>query len=420
MSRSRKTRIYWRERGGERRAYADFRDFADVGGRREALIPPGGSRATDDPVVAEALVGERLKTLQNRRRNKGLGLTARESGSLGEFAQYHLEEKAEEGRVEETWIARAELHLETAVEFFGVERDVASIGPSDIKAYLKHLRRRPSRRGGRISDGTARHYLNSLSNLFGRAVEEERIDANPVAKLKRGSKPSAHREEARWLEVPDAALFLEAARLYEPPNPSHPNPFMYELVATLLLTGGRMSEVFGLEVGDVSFERGTVTFRPNRWRRLKTAGSHRTISLWPQLREILLAYLNGPLGPPPDGLLFPSARGTGMVIDTRKQLDGIAKRGGWAEGEIRSKMFRHTYCSARLQTGQRFIRPDSDEEVWIPTAPFTVAKELGHGGTQLVDRIYGHLGEHPHRSETVEFKVEQHRERLKDRLKLIA
>ena len=33
-------RVYWRERGGERRAYGDFRDYRDVGGGREAL-PPG-------------------------------------------------------------------------------------------------------------------------------------------------------------------------------------------------------------------------------------------------------------------------------------------------------------------------------------------------------------------------------------------
>ncbi len=41
---------------------------------------------------------------------------------------------------------------------------------------------------------------------------------------------------------------------------------------------------------DVSLERGVVTFRPNAWRRLKTATSHRSVPLWPQLREILKAY----------------------------------------------------------------------------------------------------------------------------------
>ena len=43
-------RIYWREQGGSKRAYGDFRD---VGGKREGLIPPGETRATTDPVLAE-------------------------------------------------------------------------------------------------------------------------------------------------------------------------------------------------------------------------------------------------------------------------------------------------------------------------------------------------------------------------------
>ena len=37
---------------------------------------------------------------------------------------------------------------------------------------------------------------------------------------------------------------------------------------------------------------------------------------------------------------------------------------------------------------------------------------MGHGGRSLVDRVYGHLGDVRHRSEMVEFRVEQHRERL--------
>lgn len=39
---------------------------------------------------------------------------------------------------------------------------------------------------------------------------------------------------------------------------------------------------------------------------------------------------------------------------------------------------------------------------------YTVGKELGHGGVALVRRVYGHLGQIRHRSEQVEFRVEQH------------
>src|SRR5207248_1943601 len=77
------------------------------------------------------------------------------------------------------------------------------------------------------------------------------------------------------------------------------------LIATLLLTGGRETEVLGLEVEDISFDRKTITFRPNAWRRLKTRRSARTVPLWPQLERILRPYVFG-TDRPPTRLLFPS------------------------------------------------------------------------------------------------------------------
>lgn len=47
---------------------------------------------------------------------------------------------------------------------------------------------------------------------------------------------------------------------------------------------------------------------------------------------------------------------------------------------------------------------------------YTVAKELGHGGPDLVRRIYGRLGTMRHRADVVEFRAEQHRSILEDRL----
>ncbi len=159
---------------------------------------------------------------------------------------------------------------------------------------------------------------------------------------------------------------------------------------------------------DVSTDRRTVTFRPNTWRRLKTATSFRTVPLWPQLGQILGARL---VQRPPARLLFPSYR-TGqeaMVTDWRKLLDGVAARAGWKPGEIRSKMFRHTYTAARLQTLDQ----------GAPVSVYTVAKELGHGGASMVRRVYGHLGTVRHRSRVVEYRVRQHRKVLGERLTLV-
>ena len=124
-----------------------------------------------------------------------------------------------------------------------------------------------------------------------------------------------------------SALLLEAARTYKAPEEG--TPFVYPLLATFLLTGGRETEVYGLELDDVSFERMTVTFRPNEWRRLKTRGSHRVVPLLPQLEEILREYLCGPNRPAGE-LLFPSfASGReAMLTDTRKLIDHVAARAG--------------------------------------------------------------------------------------------
>ncbi|KPK79977.1 MAG: hypothetical protein AMS25_10810, partial [Gemmatimonas sp. SM23_52] len=95
--RRRKGRIYWRERGGVARAYGDFRD---VGGGREALIPPGERAATTDPIVAEKLAADRLKEHLARRRDRVL-LGIERQAALKEFAAGHLVQKARAARVTE-------------------------------------------------------------------------------------------------------------------------------------------------------------------------------------------------------------------------------------------------------------------------------------------------------------------------------
>jgi integrase len=400
-----RTRIYWRQRGGENRAYGDFRDFADVGGRREALIPRDETKATTSIATAEKLVTERLADLQRLRHHHALFGTI--GAPLTEFAAHHLIQKARAGRVTEGWLSETERRLRVAVQYFGPDRDIATITVPEVQEYVNYLRDSSNGRGGTLSDGTVRHYLNCLSNLYKRAISEgvAPLGYNPIAMLM--DKPVARIQEARWLEVHEAALLLESARTWRPRNPAERLP-IYPLLATFLLTGGRKSEVLGLTIDDVSFERKTITFRPNGFRRLKTRLSHRSVRIWPQLEEILRPYVlnrEAPLR----ALFFPSPQSIGedrMIREIRKALDAVLVQAGWERGQFSTKDFRHTYCAARLQTldGGR------------PVSEFTVGKELGHGGTALVHRVYGHLGDVRHRAEEVEYRIEQHEDLLKERL----
>lgn len=405
MSRRNGSRIYWRHQGAHRRAYGDFRDFADVGGKREALIANGTRTATTDLVIAEQLAAARVKELQAKRLNRAV-LGVEGEAYLGPFSEHHLKQKARSGRVVKRHLEQLETHLERACAFFGTRRELNTIGVKDVERWLHHLGERDNGRGGKLSPRTVRAHLNALSNLYRRAQGEARVPPgfNPASAVM--DKPSARpAREAKWLEVHEAALFLESARTWKPDCDAHACPFMYPLVATFLLTGGRKSEVLGLEVDDVSFDRKTVTFRPNGYRRLKTSTSHRSVPLWPQLEETIRSYVFGGPGPR-DGLLFPSARTGGRIHDVRKALDEVGKRVEIPAGEIRTKVFRHTFCAAALQL----------TEGGAAISPYTVAKWMGHGGRSLVDRVYGHLGEVRHRTEAVEYRVDTHRRQLGDRL----
>jgi integrase len=261
-----------------------------------------------------------------------------------------------------------------------------------------------------LSSGTVRHALNALSNVYRWAQSEDEGKLppgyNPVSRML--DKPTGAKREARWLEVPAATLLMESARTL-PAMPTQrdalPAETVHALIATFLLTGGRCSEVLGLEVDDVSFDRQTVTFRLNGWRRLKTLQSARVVPLWPQLEDILRPFI---FRRPPARLLFPSyvTGQEAMLTEWRGTLDRVAERAGWKRGEIRSRMFRHTYCAARLQT----------LDGGAPVSPYTVSRELGHGSGAMVDKVYSHLGQIRHRAHVVEYRVDQHRTALADRL----
>ena len=137
-------------------------------------------------------------------------------------------------------------------------------------------------------------------------------------------------------------------------------PFAYELIATMLLTGGRPSEVTALTVGDVNLSRDLVTIRGT-----KTANAVRVVPLWPQLAAILGRTSQG----------SPRKRCSsrrpripgGRSKDLRKMLDGIVDSTGvWKAGEIHPYIFRHAYCAARLQTldGGCRSRPTRSARRW--------------------------------------------------------
>lgn len=423
---------------GEPRAYGDFRDYEAEGGTIEALRPEGQRSATSDAEIAEKLVSDRLDELKEARRTR-VETGVRRTWGLKEFASFHLRKKAQND-VSESWVVAVEGHMRRAVAFFGKDRELSTIRPSHVREWIEELRETPNGRGrrcpeceelgdlvdggpdvecpecrhtwrgGTLSEKTVRDHLNSLSNLFKRARSEEAVPSGFSPVRDTMEKPSGGRtQEADYFEPHEAALLLEAARTWKPEETGGaPNcTFAYPLLATVLLTGGRKAEVLGLQVEDVDLEnRMVIHFRPNEHRDLKTESSHRTVPVWPQLREVLGAYLESDESPD-SGLLFPSPRTGKMISDFRKSLDPIGERCGFQEGEVRFHKLRHTYTAARIQT----------TEAGHPVALYTVARELGHRSTKLIEDRYGHLTTNRKtRGEEVAFRPETYEEEIGERL----
>jgi integrase len=333
------------------------------------------SSGTDDYTTALRILEQRV---EDRRIGRPVSTAAPTPTTLQAYVALYLAQKT---KISARWHANVTRMLATAVAHFGAVRQLATIDAADVLKWDGDLER------AGLSGAFRRHHLNALRNLYGYAGIDKVVPAgyNPVAAIPKDRKPKVVKRESHFLEIDMAALFLEAAKRYVSPRPDLAVPFAYELIAALLLTGGRPAEVLALTAGDVNLSRGVVSIRGT-----KTENAARTVPLWPQLAAILRPYLAGKAD---DAVLFP-------IKDLRKMLAGVAGSTGVAAlADITPYTFRHTYCAARLQTLDN----------GAPVSMYTVGKEMGHGGDALVRRVYGHLGQVRPRGKAVEFRIERHR-----------
>jgi integrase len=110
------------------------------------------------------------------------------------------------------------------------------------------------------------------------------------------------------------------------------------------------------------------------------------------------------------GLLVPSNRSDQdrMLDNVDRSLDKIGERSRIDRPRLNA--FRHSYISARVQT----------LDGGHPIALFTVAREVGHSSTRLIEDRYGHLVHVAQRSEVVDFRLDYYRDRVQDRVALMA
>ena len=362
-----------------------FQRSAIGGGATSASLPPsvvgaslwsrqGSSAARHRPEPRRAALRHATPRARGRTRQREPRAGTRDApGGLRQGAS-----RCEAGgRAGHACVARAQaVFLERAVAHFGESVSARAPRCRGRSSGGSSIAPRTARRGadGRpLSEGSVRHHLNARLQPLPSGAVPAPGDARLQPRRRPHGEAAGRAQEAAWLEVPAAALLLESVERL--PRLTVPNalPYLPELLATLLLTGGRLSEVLGLEVEDVSLDRRTIAFRPNQWRRAqdarlrahgaalaaargaapgRTSTSGPGRRSWTMLRYVGCFFRRRSAGPSRCSGIFRSPsiapRSSGIPRAShgdggRRTSSGAMRRVGRCGGApITSKMFRHS------------------------------------------------------------------------------
>lgn len=209
---------------------------------------------------------------------------------------------------------------ETAVEFFGKDRPLATITRRDAREYVSHLEE------AGLSDATINRKLSALSVILKQAEEEEYITAAP--KLPRLTEAKTR---IRWLTDVEQAKLTNLLRQLTYTTAA-------DLVDFLCDTGLRVQqEGLALKVGDLQLKgtQGSIYVRDGK------GGKARAV---PLTERALTIFLRHAAGKDPDEPVFAM-----QYHRLRRQFDRARAHLGWDDVTIHT--FRHTCASRMVQRG---------------------------------------------------------------------
>lgn len=259
---------------------------------------------------------------------------------------------------------------------------VDKIEKHDIGRWVAWQEKQPTKATGRpVAAKTVRNYHALLSSVLAASVEHRYRDDNPAhrTRLSRGQK-----REGVFLSRQEFATLLHFI-----------NPYYQTFVMFLAGTGCRWGEATALTWGDLDLSANPPTVRIDKaWKRAASGGpvlkhpkserSRRTVSLWPDLVEVL-----GTPGPRSQ-LMFPS-RYAGNHLWAGRFREQI-----W-QPAVRYAQDPEQCAAADLQVLTKSPRPHDLRHThasWLIAAgaplPFVQAR-LGHESITTTIGSYGHL-----------------------------
>lgn len=140
--------------------------------------------------------------------------------------------------------------------FFGEKKRLNQIDAETVKRYIGYLRKDArTKRGEPYSASTVQHHYKCLVNILDYARRLHYIEANPCADLAPKEKP--HKESKK-------IDFLDSAQAREYLHCLDAEPLFWRCFENVLITTGlRRGEAVGLQWGDISADKLTLTIQRN-------------------------------------------------------------------------------------------------------------------------------------------------------------
>lgn len=236
---------------------------------------------------------------------------------------------------------------------------VKDINASIISDSLRLLKNEEIKKGKdnvcRRKANTINKYKMCLSAILKYAVNElEILEYNPCSKVKNLPKPKGN---DRFLSIDEIKIFLEQCKNH--------SPMVYLFVLISLSTGGRYSEVLGIEVQNIDFENLQVQFLNTK------NGENRAVPIDSDLAAMIQEYMNE--NNITFGKLFRTEREGANAPYIKGQIEDIKKKLDIPYFRIHD--MRHTIASHIAMNGGTLL---------------DIAEILGHKSLTMARR-YSHL-----------------------------
>lgn len=263
-------------------------------------------------------------------------------------------------------------------------RDIRSIGPDDMVAWHERQRRTGA------STWSIRARWMSLRGLFAYAARVGFIPRNPCDVLEQRERPKPGRPRARYLDAKEIQAVLR-----------HSDGQARLIVAVLIFSGVRASEILGLTWADIDFTADVIRVRMQMSRKgkrvpLKTAAARRDVILMAELGHLLRRAKLAASFSRDDDLVI--GNGVGNTLGYTRLLRAFTStRSSASVADATPHTCRHTFASILIDGGasveyvSQQLGHTSTKTTWDIYVHLFRAREQAEAARQKLDGTYGHM-----------------------------